>query len=311
MPKTLVALALTAGLLMAALSGPASATGLPGPLVSVDWLDGHRSDVVVLDVRKDTASFTAAGHIPGAVLVDWAMVRGKLTEGGVTYDRMLLDKASFEQLMQTLGVDNDSAVVIAHGGKSPQHFSFGSRLYWQLKYYGHDGVALLDGGTAKWQASGRPLSQTASAPRTGSYRVAAARDRILATTEDVEAALADGSAQLVDSRPLAFYLGLEKRDYVDAYGHIPGATSMPFSLLTSAKGPGVLRSEKDLRHALAVLGLDPDKPVITYCNSGFVSAATWIALHEVLGNENVRLYDGSLHAWTKEPTRPMVATRVD
>lgn len=309
MRKTLFTAALSLGLLAAATSSSAQDT--PDPLVSVDWLDLNRDEVVLLDVRKNTARYETAGHIPGAILVDWKQVRADLTEGGVVYERMLLDEARFEQLMQAHGVDNDSLVVIAHEGKNALQFSFAARLYWQIKYYGHDRVAVLDGGTAQWKASGRALSQEPSSSPAGSFQVTARRDELLATTEQVETALADDSAQLLDSRPLPFYLGLEQRSYVYAPGHIPGAASVPFSLLAPMKGPGLLRSAKDLRHAVAALGIDPDKPVITYCNSGHVAAGTWFALHEVLGNEEAQLYDGSLHAWTKDAQRPMVTAPID
>ncbi len=304
--------AVAAGLLMVAVaSSPAASAELPGPLVTVDWLDKHRGEVVLLDVRKDSSRYTQEGHIPGAILVDWAQVRADLTEEGVVYEKMLLDEARFEQLMQAHGVDKDSAVVIAHGGKDAKQFSFGARLYWQLKYYGHDEVALLDGGTAQWKASGRELTRTSSAPKSGNFQVRAKRDEILATTEEVEAAFADGSAQLLDSRPLAFHLGLEKRKYVGAPGHIPGSKNVPFSLLTPMKGPGVVRPGKDLRMSTKALGIDPGKPIIAYCNSGHVSAGTWFALYELLGNKDVQLYDGSLHAWTKDAKRPMAAMQVD
>ena len=309
MRKTLFTAALALGVLAAAPF--ASALDRPGPLVSADWLDLNRDEVVLLDVRKNTDRYATAGHIPGAVLVDWKQVRADLSEGGVVYERMLLDEARFEQLMQAHGVDNDSLVVIAHEGGNALQFSFAARLYWQMKYYGHDRVAVLDGGTAQWKASGRALSQEPSRPAAGSFQIAAKRDGLLATTEQVEAALAGGAAQLLDSRPLPFYLGLEQRSYVYAPGHIPGARSVPFSLLAPTKGPSLLRSAKDLRHALAALGIDPDKPVITYCNSGHVAAGTWFTLHEVLGNTEVRLYDGSLHAWTKDPQRPMVTAPID
>ena len=303
--------AMTAALCAAPAASIAQALELPGPLVSVDWLEFNQEDVVLLDVRKDTELYGKEGHIPGAILVDWKQVRADLNEGGVIYESMLLDEARFEQLMQAHGVDNDSTVIIAHSGKNALQLSFGARLYWQLKYYGHDRVAVLDGGTAQWKASGRALSQDPTPSRAGTFQVTERRDVLLATTEEVEAALAEQSAQLVDSRPLAFYLGLEQRSYVYAPGHIPGAKLMPFSLLTSGKGAGVLRSSEDLEQAALALGIDPAKPLITYCNSGHVASGVWFLLSEVLGNENARLYDGSLNAWTKDAARPMATMPVN
>ncbi len=311
MRRIALIVATLAGFSAAAISEPALAVDLPGPLVTVDWLELNQDEVVVLDVRKKTAAYEKEGHIPGAILVNWKQVRADLSEGGVVYEKMLLDETKFEQLMRSHGVDQDSVVVIAHGGKNAAHLSFGARLYWQLKYYGHDRVALLDGGTAQWKESGRTLSKEPSPERSGNFQVTAQRDEILATTEEVEAALAEGSSRLVDSRPLAFYLGLEQRSYVYAPGNIPGAKNMPFSLLTPMKGPGVLQPAEDLASAAKALGIDPAKPLITYCNSGHVASGVWFLFSEVLGNKQAQLYDGSLHAWTKDPKRPMVALRVD
>lgn len=311
MRKTLLALAIASGFSLGAVDGAIAAVDLPGPLVTVDWLELNADDVVLLDVRKKTAAYSTEGHIPGAILVDWKQVRADLNEGGVVYEKMLLDEARFEQLMQAHGVSNDSVVIIAHGGKKAGQFSFGARLYWQLKYYGHDRVALLDGGTAQWKASGREISKDPSPARSGNFQVTARRDELLATTEEVEAALSDGSIRLVDSRPLEFYLGLEQRSYVYAPGHIPGSKNMPFKLLTKMKGPRLLRPAEDLAPAAQALGIDPAKPIITYCNSGHVASGVWFLFSEVLGNKDTQLYDGSLHAWTKDSSRPMVAMQID
>ena len=89
------------------------------------------------------------GQIPGAILVHWAQVRADLTEGGLAYEKMLLDEAGFELLMQAHGVYSNSTVVIAHGGRDAKQFSFGAWPYWQLKFYGHDRVGTL----RKWTLS--------------------------------------------------------------------------------------------------------------------------------------------------------------
>ncbi len=293
------------------LTSVAHAGVLPGPVVTVEWLAENRDQVLLLDVRKDLKSYDTEGHIPGAVLVDWKDVTSEEVVDDVALQKMLPDRAIFERLMQGLGVSNDSAVVIAHRGADAYQVARAARLYWQLKSYGHDDVALLDGGTEAWQAAGLPVSKEAVKPAKETFTAGKQRPAILATTADVEKAVEQGTPQLVDNRPLSFYLGLDQRDYVYARGHIPGAKSVPYTLNTRMKAPATFRSEDELRQAFEALGVKTDEPIIAYCNSGAVSAATWFVLSEILGNKKAKLYDGSMHEWTKNPNRPVVTMRVD
>ncbi len=307
-----------------ALAAPlASAAGLPGPLVQTDWLAKNIQDrnIVVLDVRADTKSFTAkaagepnipgmnpcgakkakgetAGHIPGARLWDWKTVRTKRSVDGMELDGMAPAKEQFEATMRGLGVNNDSAVVIvADGGNTPT-LTFATRAYWTFKYFGHDKVAVLDGGTAKWKAENRPMSAEAGgAPAAGNFSARAERREMLATTADVEAAIKK-KTQLVDGRTADYYLGQEKKDYVYAKGHIPGAKNVAHTQLVDDK-TRAFKSVADLKKLLADAGVDSTKPTITYCDSGHLSSGQWFVLSELMGNKKARLYDGSMHEWTK------------
>jgi len=307
-----------------ALAAPlASAAGLPGPLVQTDWLAKNLQDknIVVLDVRADTKSFTAkaagepnipgmnpcgakkakgetAGHIPGARLWDWKTVRTKRTVDGMELDGMAPAREQFEATMRSLGVNNDSAVVIvADGGNTPT-LTFATRAYWTFKYFGHDKVAVLDGGTAKWKAENRPMSAEASGePAAGNFSARAERREMLATTADVEAATKK-KTQLVDGRTADYYLGQDKKDYVYAKGHIPGAKNLAHTQLVDDK-THAFKSVADLKKLLAGAGVDPAKPTITYCDSGHLSTGQWFVLSELMGNKKARLYDGSMHEWTK------------
>ena len=108
---------------------------VPGPLVDTDWLAANQGKVLVLDVRKDTKSFTGEGHIPGSVLVPWKSVRANKQVMGKTIHGMLPSKESFNALMKSLGANNDSSIVIVTRGHNAPQVNFGTRLYWQLKYY--------------------------------------------------------------------------------------------------------------------------------------------------------------------------------
>lgn len=208
------------------------ALDLPGPLVQTEWLAKNLQDknLVVLDVRADTKSFTVkaagkpnipgmnpcgakkskaetAGHIPGARLWDWKTVRTKRTVDGMELDGVVPARDKFEAMMRQLGVNNDSAVVITADAGGTPTLTFATRAYWTLKYFGHDKVAVLDGGTAKWKAENRPMgSDAVEVPAAGNFSVRAERREMLATTADVEAAVKNKSAQLVDGRTANYYL---------------------------------------------------------------------------------------------------------
>jgi len=303
-----IAVGLTIGSL---LSPPVAALQVPGPVVDTDWLAKHQSEVIVLDVRKKPASF-AQGHIPGSVYMNWKkQARMKKVVDGVELIKMLPDKATFEATMQSLGVNNDSAVIVSNKGKNADAVTKSTRVYWTLKYFGHDNVAILDGGFAKWKKDKRPISTEAKQPAKGNFTARAERKELYATTADVKQAMQDDTVQLVDHRELNFYLGSAMKSYVYAKGHIPGAKNYPPSMLTHWKAPATLVSNENLRNSLSALNIDVNKPSISYCNSGHLASGVWFVMSELLGNKNVRVYDGSLHAWTKDKDAPMVTMQVD
>ena len=116
------------------------------------------------------------------------------------------------------------------------------------------------------------------------------------------------NAQVIDARTADFYLGQSKKDYVYAKGHIPGAKNVSHTDLADPKSRA-FKSRDELKKMLAGAGLDAQKPAITYCDSGHLSTGQWFVMHELLGNKNVKLFDGSMHEWTKKPERPVSTQR--
>ena len=298
----------------------ASASGkLPGPLVDSAWLGENQDDVLILDIRKDVKSFVGVpvyekdkktgkqklkkvgGHIPGAVLVNYKKIRATRVIGDQKIEKLVPEKADFEALIQSLGVNSDSSVVIVSTGEDSLDMTMATRLYWQMRYFGHDDLAILDGGLAQWVQDGRDVVSTSPQPELpkGNWSAKAERDEMLATTEEVADAVKAGDVQLVDNRPISQYLGVYKKSYVDAKGHIPGAKSFPNELMTGPKNKARFQSGDELMSLAAAMGVDPDQPSITYCNSGHLASGGWFILHEIIGNEAVQLYDGSLHEYTK------------
>ncbi len=319
------------------LIGPVGAFQVQAPLVDTAWLAANLDKVVLLDVRKDVKSFEkrdkkggavnpcgvgqkkkgpvkVAGHIPGSVLVPWNKVTTKRKVEGKKIKVLLPNKDTFERLMQKSGVNADSAVVITSKGEAVVQTSLAARLYWTLKYFGFDNVALLDGGTAQWIKDKNKIEFGKSRAKKGNFIATAERKEILATTDDVvKLSQGQGGGQLVDSRSTAEYLGLTASGKFVApgvKGHVAGAKSFPADLASNAMGPATFYDKERLQTVAELMGLDTEKPTITMCNSGVFASTTWFVMHELQGNEKVRLYDGSMHEWS-HMGKPVVSMKIE
>ncbi|TJY64835.1 sulfurtransferase [Sinimarinibacterium sp. CAU 1509] len=309
-------LASVSAMVLAMGSMAAVAGGVPGPVVSAEWLNKHAGDVVVIDVRDDAESFTqapeyesgdagakklvaAGGHIDGARLVEFGKLRVSREIDGKKIDKLLPDQAYVEDLMQSAGVPKGKALVITSPGETVSEVEEAARLYWTLKVYGADDMAILDGGNAAWLEAGYAVSTDKPSAARGDWKASAARKAYLAETADVEKAT-KGGVQLVDARPLDQYLGLKfKKPAVTAGGHVAGAKSLPGEVRTRSVGISQkFLSEKEYRGVLAAQGISTDAPAITYCNTGHMAAGAWFVESEIMGGKNVSLYDGSMHEWT-------------
>jgi len=322
---------------LAFLSTNLYASQVPGPLVDTEWLKSNLDQVVILDVRNDVKSFDSkpkgaeavnpcgvgkakkgpvkvAGHIPGAVLVPWKQVTTKRKVGGKDIKVLLPEKDDFERLMQKSGVNADSMVVITSKGEAVINTALAARLYWTMKYYGFDNVALLDGGTAQWMKDKQEIEYGRSRARKGNFKATAERTEILASTDDVMK-LAEGQTegQLLDSRSTPEYLGLTASGKFVApgvKGHVAGAKSFPVDLYANSLGVATLYDKNQIQQTSELLGVDTAKPTIAMCNSGVFSSLAWFVMHELLGNENVRIYDGSMHEWS-HTGKPVVSMTME
>lgn len=316
--KTLKSLAVALG--AAALAASAWAQGvLPGPVVTTQWLADNLDKVQVLEIRNDAKSFTRepelettkdgkkvldefGGHIPGSRLFLAKELRTQREIAGNKVSYMLPDRATFEKAAQAAGVMADKPIVLVPEGQKIADFNDAARLYILLKSYADTPVAMLDGGMVAWLLEGRPWSKDAPAPVAGTWRATADRfATMVADSPDVAAAMEKKDVQLVDTRSTSMYLGVFKRDYVYAYGHIPGARNVPLETLFVTRGGAIrLLKPETYRAVFQSLGVDPAKPLITYCNSGNDSSLPWFIAREILGNAQARNFDGSLHQWTLE-----------
>jgi thiosulfate/3-mercaptopyruvate sulfurtransferase len=208
--------------------------------------------------------------------------------------RDFVSREQFEALLSAKGIGNDDTVVL-YGGNNNW---FAAYAYWYFKLYGHDGVKLLDGGRKKWELDGRELSKDAVSRPGTAYR---AQDQDLSIRAFRDEALeAIGTKNLVDVRSPDEFSGKLlapahlPQEQSQRGGHIPTAVNVPWS--KAANEDGTFKSDADLRALYAEAGLDESKDTIAYCRIGERSSHTWFALHELLGQQNVKNYDGS---WTE------------
>ncbi len=300
------------------LAAPAWSLQVPGPLAETDWLASRLGEpgLVVLDVRGDAANFAKAppakpeprapltGHIPSARHWHFDKVRESRVVDGVKLDKMVPTPDNFTKLMRGLGVRNEDAVVIVANAHDTPSLTQATRAYWTLKYFGHDNVTLLNGGTWKWAREGRALSHSPAAIVPSEYVARAERPELLATTGEVAAASRGGNPQLVDGRTADYYVGQSMTSDVVAKGHIPRARMFAHVEIADEKTK-LFKSPEELRALARQMGLDPTRPAITYCNTGHLASGPWFVLSELLGNRQVKLYDGSMHEWTKDASRPV------
>ena len=256
-------------------------------LVSAQWAQDHLDapGVVFVDVDEDTAAYDA-GHIPGAVGLNWK------TDLQDPVRRNLIDADGFSALLSAKGIANDDTVVL-YGGNNNW---FAAYAYWYFKLYGHAEVKLLDGGRKRWELDGRPLSTDAVARPETYYRASDLDASLRAKRDEVVAAI--GTKNLVDVRSPAEFSGELlapahlPQEQSQRPGHIPGAVNVPWA--KAANEDGTFKSDEELAELYA--GLDPDKDTIAYCRIGERSSHTWFVLHELLGKQSVKNYDGS---WTE------------
>jgi len=258
-------------------------------LVTADWAEKNLGapGIVFIEVDEDTSAYDA-GHIPGAIKLDW---KADLQD---PVRRDFLNKQQFEALLSERGVGNDDTVIL-YGGNNNW---FAAYAYWYFKLYGHRDVRLLDGGRKKWELDNRPLSTDEVRRPATVYTAQEPDTSIRAFRDEVVAAI--GTKNLVDVRSPDEYAGRLlapahlPQEQAQRAGHIPTAVNVPWS--KAANEDGTFKSDDELRELYAAAGLDESKPTIAYCRIGERSSHTWFVLRELLGYRDVKNYDGS---WTE------------
>ena len=268
----------------------------PESLVSTDWLAAHLTDPLV---RVVDGSFKLPGvtptaqedyaqrHIPGAPYFDIDLI----SDHASSLPHMLPRADEFAKHMSRLGISDDHLVVVYDG----TGWNSAWRVWWMLRIFGHDKVALLAGGLRKWLAEGRPVTaevpQPAPAQFTPRFRPELVRDKA-----EVKSDIGTRWEQVVDARAQGRFEGTaaEPRPGIRS-GHIPGSRSLPFDQLADPQTKLPLPAE-EIEQRLRAAGLMPEKPIVTSCGSGVTACALAFAIH-LVGWPDAAIYDGSWSEW--------------
>lgn len=274
------------------------------PLVTAEWLKAHAGDenLKIIDIR-DKIEDTDLGELPyiaNAAVAPYASAGWRVEVDGVP--AQIPPAEQIAELIGSLGVDGDDHVVIVPWGTDSSEFGGATRVYWTFKYLGHDAVSILDGGWRQYDAVGGERVAAAATPVAAEFPVRV-RPELRATTADVEAALAAG-VKLIDARPEEQHLGQSKSPVVRIEGTIPGSLNVPHSNFYSSEYASFALPETIAALTQSV-GLADDEKNIVFCNTGHWASIAWFALHEVGGNENTAMYDGSMAEWAADPARPI------
>src|SRR6201987_1266243 len=273
----------------------------PEVLVSTQWAADHLNDpkVRLVEVDVDTTAYDQ-GHIPGAVGWNW---QSQLQDN---VRRDLIDKPSLEKLLGQSGISNDTTILL-YGDNNNW---FAAYALWQLKYYGHKDVRLINGGRKKWVEEKRPLTTDPVKVTATTYRASGPDESIRARKEDVfESVNKKKRIDLVDVRSVDEFTGKiiappGMSETAQRAGHIPGAANIRWA--QAANEDGTFKSADAFKQLYDSKGITGNDGVIAYCRIGERSSHTWFALKYLLGYKDVRNYDGSWTEWGNLVGAPIV-----
>ncbi|MEO5988837.1 MAG: sulfurtransferase [Candidatus Eisenbacteria bacterium] len=263
-------------------------------LVSTEWVAQHLDDpsVRIVESNEDQLLYPS-GHIPGAVQVDWA------ADLNHPVRRDYLDEASFDSLMQRIGVTRETTVVF-YGDKSNWWACY---AFWVFQLFGHTNAKVMDGGRLKWESEKRFMTREKREYTATSYTAPERNDHKFRAFRDEVVQHSKHNGKLVDVRSPQEFSG--ERTHMAEYpqegvlrgGHIPGAKSVPWARAANPED-GTFKSAAELKAIYeGEIGLSPSDDVVAYCRIGERSSHTWFVLHYLLGYERVRNYDGSWTEW--------------
>lgn len=277
---------------------------LPTPLVTTGWLADRLDDPALRiadaswylpQMGRDGRTEYDHGHIPGAVFWDIDAIAD--TGTGLPHTVPAADE--FARHMAALGIGDDTAVVVYDGAG----LFAAARPWWMLRYFGHDRVAVLDGGLPKWQAEGRPLGTDVPTPAAARF-TPTPRPALFRDVAAMRANLDGAAEQVLDARSAGRFQGAEPEPRPGTRaGHIPGSRNLPYGELLDGAARTLLPPDA-LRGLYQAAGIDLAAPITTTCGSGVIACALALGLAR-LGRDDVAIYDGSWSEWGTRDDTPV------
>ena len=273
-------------------------------LVSTAWLAERLGDdtLAILDAtwafpqeKRDIEAEFRAGHIPHAARFDIDAISDHSTD----LPHMLPSPDAFAASVGALGVGDDSMVVVydSYGLMSA------ARAWWMLRAFGHDSVAVLDGGLPKWRAEGRAVATGAAAPEARRF-TPRFRPELVRDFRAVLANIASRTEQLVDARSAGRFAGRDPEPRPGLRGgHVPGSLNLPFADLIDP-GTKTVRAKDAIADRVRAAGIDRERPIVTSCGSGITACVVALGLH-LIGRTDVAVYDGSWTEWALRQELPV------
>ncbi len=272
-------------------------------VVSTEWLAKHlgESDLRVVDgtwhmpqLGRDARAEFRIEHIPGAVFFDI----DDIADHATSLPHMLPTAEAFAEAVGALGISSDDRVVVY----DVRGVISAARVWWTFRAFGHDAVAVLDGGLRAWKAEGRAMAGGEPWPAPRRFR-ARLRPELVRDLAAMRANLGTGAEQVVDARSRGRFAGTEPEPRAGLRaGHIPGSLNVPYETLY--RSDGTVLPPDALRAAFVDAGVDLGKPITTTCGSGVTASVLALGLH-LIGRSDVAVYDGSWTEWGGRSDTPV------